>query len=138
MSTSAVKLAPAVVTKDELSEIAEWERKCADAKKKVSAAEKELAFRRQGLAEKVLGLKSSDELKRLAPDKLQKLQARRLEAGDWKPERGSPEFSFSKTSEGRYPSWKQKYIDKLGETAAAGISADTPITYSYCVEVSAS
>jgi len=134
MSTAAVKQT-ALVTKDELLELAEWERKCADAKKRVSAAEKELNFRRQSLAEKVLGLKSADELKKLSPVKVAKLQAERLAAGDWKPERGAPDFMFSKTSQGQYPSWKQIYIAELGETAAAGIAADTPITYSYCVEV---
>jgi len=134
MSTAAVKQT-ALVTKDELLELADWERKCADAKKRVGAAEKELNFRRQSLAEKVLGLKSADELKKLSPVKVAKLQAERLAAGDWKPERGAPDFMFSKTSQGQYPSWKQIYIAELGETAAAGIAADTPITYSYCVEV---
>ena len=126
----------AVVTKDELLEIADWERKYADAKKKVSAAEKELAFRRQSLAEKVLGISSSDELKELSPAQVQNKFAKRLEAGDWKAERGAPEFSFLKTNEGRYPSWSQLYMQELGETAAARIKAETPLRYSYAVEVS--
>jgi hypothetical protein len=134
MSTATIA---ALVTKDELHELADWERKYSDAKKKASAAEKELNFRRQQLAEKVLGLKSTDELKKLPPEKISRIQTRRLEAGEWKPERGAPEFTFSKTSEGRYPSWKQLYIDELGETAAARIAAETPIVYSYCVEVAA-
>ena len=128
-------LTTAIVTKDELAELADWERKCAAAKKKVSAAEKELDFRRQSLVEKVLGLKSSADLKKLSPEKVSKLQARRLEVGDWKAERGAPHFTFTKTNEGSYPAWKQLYIDELGETAAAAISADTPTTYSYRVDV---
>jgi hypothetical protein len=137
MTTAATKQT-VMVSKQELVELAEWERKYADAKKKASAAEKELNFRRQSLAEKVLGLKSSDELKKLPPEKVQKILAQRLANGDWKPERGAPDFTFSKTSQGCYPSWSQLYIDELGETAAAAIRANTPITYSYCVEVAAS
>lgn len=135
MTTAAAKLAPVVVTKDELLELAEWERKHDDAKKKVSAAEKELKFRRQSLAEKVLGVKSEQELKELSPDQVQRRQAKRLEFGEWRVERGAPAFAFSKSSEGRYPSWSQLYIDEMGETAAARIRANTPVSYSYCVEV---
>lgn len=134
MSATATKQT-LIVTKDELTELAEWERKFSKAKKKASEAEKELNFRRQSLAEKVLGLKSSDELKKMAPEKVQKLLAQRFEDGDWKSERDAPDFSFSKTSQGCYPSWSQLYIEELGETAAAAIRANTPITYSYCVEV---
>jgi hypothetical protein len=136
VTTAAVKLEAALVTKNELSELAEWERKHAEAKKKVSFAEKELDFRRQSLAEKVLGVKSKDELKLLTPEQVQKRFAKRLEAGDWKRERGAPEFSFAKTSSGQYPAWRALFVDELGETAAARISAETPMTYSYCVEVS--
>lgn len=135
MASASAKLAPAIVTKDELLELADWERKCADAKKKASAAEKELEFRRLSLAERVLGVKSKDELKALSPEKVQKLFAQRLTAGDWRRERGAPVFAFVKTNEGRYPAWSQLYIDELGETAAAQIKAETPLAYSYCVEV---
>ena len=127
--------ATAVVTKDELLELADWERKYADAKKKASAAEKELSYRRIALAEKVLGIKTADELKRLSPVQVARMYAQRLTAGDWKPERGAPAFAFSKSSEGRYPAWAQLYSEELGETAAAEIRANTPTTYSYTVEV---
>jgi hypothetical protein len=134
MSTAA-KLAPAIVTKDELLELADWERRYADAKKKVSSAEKELNFRRQQLAEKVLGIKTADELKRMPPEKLLKISAQRLVAGAWKLERGAPDFAFTNSNAGRYPAWAQLYVDELGETAAARIRANTPTTYSYSVTV---
>jgi hypothetical protein len=136
MHTAAAKQT-AIVTKDELLELADWEQKYADAKKKVSAAEAELKFRRQALAEKVLGVKSADEMKKLSPKEVEKLYARRLTAGDWKPERSAPAFVFLKTSEGRYPAWKQFYVDLAGETAAAEISANTSPIYSYAVQVAA-
>lgn len=134
MSTATAK-ETAVVTNVELLELAAWERKFADAKKKASAAENELAFRRLSLAEKVLGVKSADELKKLSPREVERRHDSRLAAGDWKPERGAPEFAFTKTSEGRYPSWSQIYAEKFGETAAAEIRSKTPTTYSYSVEV---
>lgn len=131
-----IAIGTVVVTKLELIQLAEWERKYAEAKKKVSAAEKELEFRRQSLAEKVLGVKSKDELKVLSPEQIEKRLAKRCEAGDWRAERGSPEFSFVKSSSGRYPAWRELYVGELGETAAARISAETPATYSYRIEVS--
>jgi len=123
-----------VVTKDELLELADWERKYADRTKKVSEAEKELKFRRAALAEKVLGV-TSEELKRLSPQQLENRLTRRLEAGDWKPGKGAPEFSFVKNSQGSYPAWKQEFIKTQGETAAAEIIKNTPLVYSYAVEV---
>jgi hypothetical protein len=96
-----------------------------------------LKFRRQALAEKVLGVKSAEELKALSPKEVEKLYAKRLTAGDWKPERSAPAFMFLKTSEGRYPAWKQFYVDLAGETAAAEISANTNPIYSYAVQVAA-
>ena len=138
MPPAAAKLEAALVTKDELLELAELERKHADAKKKVSAVEKDLEFRRQSLAEKVLGVKSKDELKRLSPEQVLKIYQRRWEREEWRTERGAPEFAFVKTSQGRYPAWREVFIGELGETAAARISAETPTTYSYAVEVSLS
>lgn len=126
----------ALVTKDELAELADWERKYADAKKRETAAEKEVKFRRQSLAEKVLGVKSADELKQLSPEKIEKLFTRRLGAGLWKRERGAPAFAFQKTKEGRYLSWKDLYVGEMGETAALEVEANTALTYSYRVEVS--
>jgi hypothetical protein len=138
MPTAAAKLAPVVVTKDELLELAKLEADYAKAKKKVSDTEKELKFHRIQLAEKVLGVKSEDELKQLTPAQVDKLLAKRLEAGDWRADRNAPEFRFTKTSQGSYPSWAQLYIAELGESAAARVRAETPVIYSYSVEVSAS
>lgn len=134
MPTAAAKQT-ALVTKDELFEIADWERKYAKAKKAESFAEKEVKFRRLQLAEKVLGIKTEDELKALTPDQVNKISVKRLEAGDWKLERGGPVFGFKKTHQGAYPSWLDLYIAQMGETAAARIKAETPIVYSYAVDV---
>lgn len=137
MSSAAAKLAKEtlVVTKGELEELRDWEKKFADAKKKTADAEREVKFRRLQLAEKVLGVKTEDELKALPPEKIQKLYAKRLTDGDWKLERGAPVFAFKKTSQGAYPAWSQLFAAELGETTAARIKAETPTTYSYAVEV---
>jgi hypothetical protein len=136
MHTAAAKQT-AIVTKDELKEIAELEQDSAKAEKKARDLKKQLEFQRLRLAEKVLGVKSAEELKKLSPKDVEKLYARRLTAGDWKPERSAPAFVFLKTSEGRYPAWKQLYVDLAGETAAAEISANTNPIYSYAVQVAA-
>jgi len=124
-----------VVTKDELEELRDWEKKFAEAKKKQADAEREVKFRRLQLAEKVLGIKTEDELKALPPEKVQKLYAQRLTAGDWKLERGAPVFAFKKTSHGCYPPWAKLFAAELGETAAARIKNETETSYSYSVEV---
>lgn len=125
----------AIVTTQELAELATWEADYAKAKKKAAAAEKQLEFRRISLAEKVLGVKTADELKQLTPAQVERRFKQRLEAGDWKPARGAPEFSFRMTNSGRYPAWSKLYSAELGETAAAKVSAQTDLTYSYAVEV---
>ena len=136
MPTAAAKTETAiVVTKDELIEIAEWEKKFAKAKRDQDSAEREVKFRRLILAQKVLGVKSEDELKTLSPAEVQKCFIKRLAAGAWKPERGAPDFSFLKTHVGRYPSWKDLYIDEHSESVALQITAETDPVYSYRVEV---
>jgi hypothetical protein len=130
-------VATAIVTKDELLELADAERKYAEAKKKESAAKKQVEFQRQRLAEKVLGVKSSDELKQLPPEKVQRLYAKRLERGEWEPGKNAPAFKFVKTNQGSYPSWKELYVEAFNQSKADEIAAETPMTYSYAVEVAA-
>jgi hypothetical protein len=124
-----------VVTKAELLELAEWEQEYALATKKVADAKKELDFRRVQVAEKVLGIKSSEELKTLSPDQVERRIAKRLEAGDWRPQANAPEFAFVETSHGSYPAWSKLFIEKLGESAANKIRTETPVNYSYSVQV---
>jgi len=123
------------VTKAELLELADWEAKYAEASKALAEAEKQLKPRRLALAVKVLGVESADELKLLEPEQLEKLLEKREKKGLFKVERGAPGFNFVKTSEGRYPAWKQLYISELGEAAADKIAAETPKIFSYRIEV---
>ncbi len=124
-----------IVTKDELAAIRDSEQRFAHAKKKAADAEREVKLLRLALAEKVLGIKTEDDLKALSPVQVAKLYAKRLAEGDWKPERGAPVFAFSKTNQGRYPAWAQLYASELGEVAAEKIKSQTDVSYSYSVEV---
>src|ERR1039458_7139768 len=114
MATAALKTETALVTTLELTELADAERKYAEAKKKESAAKKAVEFHRQRLAEKVLGVNSSDELKKLTPKQVENRYANRLEAGDWKPEKGAPSFNFVQTSQGSYPKWRDQNGTRTG------------------------
>ena len=99
MPTAAAKQT-LIVTKDELTEIAEWERKYAKAKKAESFAEKGVKFRRlHNLPRKLSGSKpSGTSWKALTPDQVNKLAVKRLEAGDWKLERGAPDLRLQENS----------------------------------------
>jgi len=62
----------------------------------------------------VLGVETEDQLKALDPDTLEALMNVRGDRG------------HLKTSEGRYPSWKDEFIAEKGEGAAELILAATP------------
>jgi chlorite dismutase len=53
----------------------------------------------------------------------------------WKCSRNTPPFLFLKTSSGRYPAWRQIYVEMNGEAAAEKITAETPVFYGYRVDV---
>ena len=136
MSTAAKPaLETAIVTKAELLELADAEASYAKYSKKSADAEREVKLRRQQLAEKVLGIKSADELKALDPVQLLKLFEKRWEKELWRTGPGAPEFSFVESSHGRYPAWAQLFVEELGETAASRIKMDTPVSHSYRVAV---
>jgi hypothetical protein len=135
MSASAKPvIVAAVVTKAELLELADWEKKNSEAKKAASDAERNVNARRLALAEKVLGL-TLDELKHLGPDDTQRLFLLRLNKHLWTVQRGAPMFTFEKYSEGRYPAWKSLFVAVAGEGRAAQVQIETQATYSYRVKV---
>jgi hypothetical protein len=131
----ATALATQIITKQELVELRELEKSYSDASKKAAALEKDLKFRRLALAEKVLGVTTADELKVLSIEQVQKLYAKRQAAGLWELGWRAPVFAFELVKQGAYPPWKELFIAEMGETAANKISAETPVTYSYRIEV---
>lgn len=133
--TVAAKVETAVVTKAELSTLAALEARYAEACRLQSEVERSLKSARLALAEKVLGVDVSKELRLMHPENVEKLMSVRQEKGLWKLQRGAPPFVFLKTNEGRYPSWKELYVSEHGEAAADKILAETPKFYSYRVDV---
>lgn len=125
----------AVVTKAELVELRDCQADYKTAAKKADKLEKQLEFLQLKLVEKVLGLKSKDELKVLPLEKVQKLFAKRQAEGFWELAERAPLFAFQQTHKGRYPAWKDLFTAEKGEAAAMKIADETPETYSYRIEV---
>ncbi len=123
-----------VVTKAELLELAKAEREHAEAQSAASIKESTVKALRLSLVEKVLGL-TSDELKHLSQDEVQRLYLLRLKKGLWTPAKNAPLFVFEESSHMRRPDWKTLYSAIQGEAAALRVIAETSATYSYRVRV---
>lgn len=130
------KLEPAVITRVELRELAEWELKLAGAKRLVAEAEKQLYPRRLAIAKKVLGTDLEADYRAMDPQELERLMLRRFDRGLWQYGYGAKTFRFVQTWAGRTPAWKELYIAEAGELAAANAEANTPKRYAYRIEVS--
>jgi hypothetical protein len=129
------KIEVELVTRAELLELADLEKSYAEACKEVSDLERRTKAARLSLAQKVLGVESEEQFKKIDPEMLESLMAVREEKGFWQSERKAPPFIFLKTNEGRYPSWKQEFIKVESEAEAEKIVAETPKSYSYRVDV---
>jgi len=123
-----------VVTKAELLQLAKAEKEYADIQRHASFAESDVKARRLALVEKVLGL-TSEQLKHLSPDEVQRLYLLRLQKRLWEPQKSAPLFVFEESSHARRPEWKDLHIALNGEAAAARVVAETETTYSYRVKV---
>jgi hypothetical protein len=135
MKKSAKHEPATVITRQELSEIADWEKKRAEAARALQDAEKQLYPRRLSLAQKVLGVELEDEYRAMDPEQIEKVALRRFNRGLWELGWGAKAFKFVKTWEGRSVHWKELFIAHAGELAAAKAQADTPKLFSYKVEV---
>lgn len=127
-----------LVTRSELVALRDAEEAFAAASRALTQAENAVKPLRLALAEKVLGIKTSDELKAMAPEEVDKRVQKRIKSGAIEIVRGAPRFKFVKTSAGRYPAWKAEFIAAKGEVAAEKLTAETPSIFSYRVEVAAS
>lgn len=136
MTTQDQAVAEAImVTRSELVTLRDAEQEYARAVRRVNEAEQHVKPLRLALAEKVLGIKTSDELKALPPEDIEKLMAKRLREGLWEAVRGAPRFKFVKVSSGRYPAWKAEFVAVCGEVKAETITAASPSVYSYRIEI---
>lgn len=123
------------VTRAELLELKAAEEAYAKASKALTEAENAVKPLRLALAEKVLGIKTADELKAMAPETVAARMVKRSRIGLWAKNSNAPRFEFVKTSQGRYPSWRAEFIAIRGEVAAENITRLTPTIYGYKVDV---
>jgi len=135
MKKSAKHEPAIVISRAELSELSDWEKKRAEAARALQDAEKQLYPRRLQLAQKVLGIELEEEYRAMDPEQLEKVALRRFQRGIWELGWGAKDFKFVKTWEGRSVHWKELFIAHAGELAAAKAQADTPKLFSYKVEV---
>lgn len=124
-----------VITRTELLCLREAEKKYREAVAAQTAAENIVKPLRLEFATKVLGITTSDELRAMSPEEVERLLQKRAKQCEFETVRGAPQFRFVKTSSGRYPAWKSLFISRLGEAVADSITAETPMLYSYIVQV---
>jgi len=124
-----------IVTHAELFDLAQLEKQYSEANKAKDAVERKVKAARLALAQKVLGVKTADELAALDPSTLDELMAVNEQKGVWKSERKAPPFLFLKTWEGRCPSWRDEFVKLKSEAEAEKITAETDKRYAYRVDV---
>ena len=134
-ATAAAQVPCQIVTDVELRQLADLEKGYANAKKLQAAFERRTKAARLALAQKVLGVKTAEEFAALDPEKVDQLMAEREGMKLWKAEKKSPPFVFLKTWNGRQPSWRDEFIKVKSEVEADKITAETPMAYSYRVDV---
>lgn len=87
-----------------------------------------------GLFERVLGVKSLDDVAHLSPDEIAKMIRRRMKKGELELEGIDVDVLIAviqKSQERRNISWKEAFIAKCGAAAAAEVENSTPVSYSY-------
>lgn len=72
------------------------------------------------------------EAKTLGPEELAKEIARRA-GNTFVIEGAAADFALQKTSQGRYPAWKQELLARVGPAEVASIENATPTQFSYAV-----
>jgi hypothetical protein len=123
---------PGVVTENEISAL---EKAITEASNLNRQAEKAKELQKQlmlAFAQKTLGITTEDELKALDPVALSKRLQERYAKKAFTIQ-GGLDFAFNKTSQGRYPSYKDLFTAAVGEAAAVKALNETPTTYSYKV-----
>lgn len=119
-----------VITKDEIDELILAQEAKAAAKKLADKADEDFKKQILSLFQKVFGVKTEAEMKRMSPEDIEMLFSIAKES--LLIENGAA-FNLKKTHESRNPQWKQEFIKTSGEAAAQEIINGTKATYSYQV-----
>lgn len=125
----------ATITLKDVRAACKAQAEATDAGRKKDAADKDKKASSMLIFERLLGVMSEDRLRSISPEKLKRLARRRIRAGLVELEGISPEVLLGKviqkSKSERRPSWKDCFIEVLGESAATKIQEATPETFSY-------
>lgn len=127
-----VKVELPVLTFDELEAARAACVNAAEAGKAKAAADKEKDAA-MGQVFFKMGFVNLDEVKALSPEELAKAIGQRAGKCFRLEGEAVAEFALQKTSQGKYPKWKQELIALNGPAAAAEIEGETATQYSYSV-----
>ena len=86
------------------------------------------------LFEPLLDIKSEEELKKLSLEEVLRIAKRRIESGKVKLDRITPERLYAcieLSQSRRNVSWKEEFLEALGEAKAQEVLSDTPESFSY-------
>jgi len=120
-----------------LKEVTFAQKACADhskLSKEATAAEQIKLAAMMGIFERLLGVKSMDEVAALSPKDIAGIAKRRLKRGDVELEGCDLELLLKVIQQSqckRNVSWKDEFIKALGEKKATEIINATPERYSY-------
>jgi hypothetical protein len=133
-TASAVTLP--VITKAEIDEAIELRKQHSLASKTARIAEQKCQVAQMKIFEKLLGIKSADELKWFSPEQIEKIFTERINKKTVLLEDPNSNFKIEQTSAQRRPEWKELYIQALGESKATEAHLATPMQYSYAIKES--
>lgn len=120
-----------------IAEIKFAQKACADHKtlsSQATAAEQVKAAAMMGIFERLLGVKSSDDVAELSPAAIKAIAKKRLNRGDIEFDGCDLELVLKVIQQSqckRNVSWKDAFIAELGESKAQELINATPERYSY-------
>jgi hypothetical protein len=126
---------PEVVTIAAIRKAARACEECSQARKALEEMDAARTIAMMKVFEALLGVKSEDEVKAMAPDELRRLADRRVNSGIVTLEGISVELLLKQvivlSQTRRNVSWKDSFLEELGEAKAREVLSDCPETYSY-------
>lgn len=121
-----------LITKTEVDAALAATRQYSELGHKFRAAEREMKKQVGGIFERLLGVKSLDEVSSMSPNQIAVAIKERVEAGLVKLEDGNFDIKLSKKEQ--RPSWKDEFIAANGEAAAKGVMTTCPYSFHYRLE----
>lgn len=124
-----------IVTLKQIKDACKAQSAAAAAGRAKDTADKDKKAASMLVFEAVLGIKSEERLRSISPEKLKRLARRRIRAGLVQLEGIDAhqllDKVIQKSKSERRPSWKDCFVQVLGESAATKVQESTPETFSY-------